>query len=265
MTVKWKAPASTGGSAITGYVVTAYVGSTAKKAVTVGDVLTATVTGLTNGTSYVFRVHAVNSMGAGPNSAASAAVVPATVPGPPTAVSGARGNARVTVKWKAPASTGGSAITGYVVTAYVGSTAKKAVTVGNVSTATVTGLTNGTSYVFRVHAVNSMGAGPNSAASAAAVPATVPGPPTAVSGARGNARVTVKWKAPASTGGSAITGYVVTAYVGSTAKKAVTVGNVLTATVIGLTNGTSYTFTVAARNALGSGPASTHSAAVQPL
>ena len=39
---------------------TAYVGSAAKKTVTVGTVLAATLTGLTNGASYTFRVHALN-------------------------------------------------------------------------------------------------------------------------------------------------------------------------------------------------------------
>ena len=264
VTLKWKAPTSTGGSPITGYVITAYAGTTAKKTVTVGNVLTASVTGLTNGTAYTFRVHALNKVGAGPNSTASAAITPATVPGAPTTVTGIAGNAKVTLKWKAPTSTGGSPITGYVVTAYAGTTAKKTVTVGNVLTASVTGLTNGTAYTFRVHALNKVGAGPNSTASAAITPATVPGAPTTVTGIAGNAKVTLKWKAPTSTGGKPITAYVVSAYAGTTVKKTVTVGNVLTASVTGLTNGTKYTFTVAARNAVGTGTASAHSAVATP-
>ena len=78
-----------------------------------------TVTGLTNGTAYTFTVAAINSVGTGPASAASNSVTPApvvTVPGAPTIGTATAGNASATVTWTAPASNGGSAITGYVIT-----------------------------------------------------------------------------------------------------------------------------------------------------
>ena len=71
-------------------------------------------------------------------------------------------------------------------------------------------------------------------------------------------RRSVSWTAPGS-GGSAITSYTVTPYVGSAAQTPVTVSGSPPATlttVSGLTNGTSYTFTVSATNAVGTGPAS---------
>ena len=55
------------------------------------------------------------------------------------------------------------------------------------------------------------------------------------------------WKAPSSTGGSAITGYVIKPSIGA----AVTVGKVTSYTITKLTNGTAYTFTVAAKNSGG--------------
>ena len=73
--MNWTAPASNGGSAITGYVVTPYIAGVAQAAQTFSSAATTeTVTGLTAGTSYTFKVAAVNAAGTGPASAASAAV-----------------------------------------------------------------------------------------------------------------------------------------------------------------------------------------------
>jgi putative cell wall-binding protein/subtilisin family serine protease len=88
-----------------------------------------------------------------------------------------------------------------------------------------------------------------------------PGPPTSVAGVAHNASVLVSWSAPASNGGRTISGYTVTALPdGATC---VTTG-ALSCTVLGLTNGQAYTFTVTATNALGTGPPSNPSASVTP-
>ena len=95
---------------------------------------------------------------------------------------------------------------------------------------------------------------------------TAPGAPTGVTATAGNGSANVSWIAPSS-GGSAITGYTVTPYIGSNAQTPVTVtGNppATNTTVNGLTNGTTYTFTVTAANAIGTGPASAASNAVTP-
>ncbi len=90
-------------------------------------------------------------------------------------------------------------------------------------------------------------------------PATARPAPTGVTATPGNASAAVSWTAPAD-GGSAITGYTVTPYIGTTAQTPMTVHRHARrrprATVTGLTNGTAYTFTVAATNAVGTGPAS---------
>ena len=63
------------------------------------------------------------------------------------------------------------------------------------------------------------------------------------------------WTAPASDGGNAITGYRVTPYIGSTAQTPILTGSAATSyKVTGLANGTTFTFTVAAINGVGTGP-----------
>ena len=90
-------------------------------------------------------------------------VPPPSVPGAPTIGTATAGDASAIVSWSAPASNGGSAITGYVVTPYIGASAQTTTTVGNVTSTSVTGLTNGTAYTFRVAAINAVGAGGQSA------------------------------------------------------------------------------------------------------
>ena len=256
--MSWTAPASDGGTAITGYVVTPSIGGVAQTPVTFTSAATTqTVTGLTNGTAYTFTVAALNGVGTGPDSAPSAAVTPATLAAAPTGVSGTSGNTQVALSWTAPASDGGSAITGYVVTPSIGGVAQTPVTFTSAATTqTVSGLTNGTAYTFTVAALNGVGTGPDSAPSAAVTPATTPGAPTIVSGTGGLAQVTLSWTAPASNGGSAITGYIVTPYLFGVAQTPVTFTSAATTeTVTGLFTGL-YTFTVQAVNGVGTGPAS---------
>ncbi len=167
-TVTWTAPASNN-SPITGYIVTPYLNGVAQAPQSYGATATTqTLTGLTAGASYTFTVAAVNAIGTGSASPQSAAVVPYALPGAPTIGSVSAGDSAATVNWTAPASNGGSAITGYVVTPYIAGVAQTAQTFSSAATTeTVTGLTPGTSYTFKVAAVNAAGTGPASAASAA--------------------------------------------------------------------------------------------------
>jgi trimeric autotransporter adhesin len=133
------------------------------------------VSGLTANTSYTFTVTATNSFGVSNASAASNSITTATTPGAPTSVTvtdpGIDGYAAVS--WTAPASNGGSAITDYVIQYSSNSGSSWTTFSDGTSTstsATVTGLTIGTAYVFRVAAVNVVGTGSYSTASASFTP-----------------------------------------------------------------------------------------------
>jgi probable HAF family extracellular repeat protein len=126
-------------------------------------------------------------------------------------------------------------------------------------TAVQVGLRLGIVVTARHGADATQDASSNSPLTSAVLPAP-PGAPTGVGATAGDGSATVSFSAPAADGGGAITGYTVTASPGGAtahgASSPIVVG--------GLANGTTYTFTVAATNAGGTGPASAPSSAVTP-
>jgi hypothetical protein len=140
--------------------------------------------------------------GSNPKSVAALATLlsgisaPATAPGAPTGVTASAGNGSATVSWSAPASTGGSPVTGYTVTSTpAGATCTTAAT-----SCTLVGLTNGTSYTFTVLATNVIGSGSPSAASAPMVPALPAGATITAVGSLVTAAGTTLTVSPASLG-----------------------------------------------------------------
>ncbi len=96
-----------------------------------------------------------------------------SAPAAPSAPSASAGDGQATVNWSAP-DDGGSPITKYTVTPYIGSSAQtpKLVTGNPAATSTtVSGLTNGTAYTFKVSATNAIGTSAESAASNSVTPA----------------------------------------------------------------------------------------------
>ncbi|MGA2010453.1 MAG: DUF4082 domain-containing protein, partial [Solirubrobacteraceae bacterium] len=90
--------------------------------------------------------------------------------------------------------------------------------------------------------------------------------PLDVTSSPASGQALVSWIDPTTTGGATISGYTITPYIGNTAQTPVQVsgGTATSAVVSGLTDGTSYTFTVAAVESTGASPASSASAAVIP-
>src|SRR5207253_1954506 len=188
--------------------------------------------------AYTFSVVATNAVGPSQPSARSSAVTPGTLPSAPTNVVATGGVASATISWTAAAN-GGSPITSYTITPYVGAAAQVPTTITGSPPATLltlTGLTNGTTYTFTVSASNASGTGAPSPASGPVTPAGPPAAPAGVSAVPGNASASISWTAPAN-GGSAINGYTVTPFIGANPQTGTTVGAAaVSATVGGLTN-----------------------------
>src|SRR5260370_21437316 len=149
--------------------------------------------------------------------AVAAAALDVLAPGPPTGLTAVAGDSKVTLSWATPESTADAdPATSYNV--YEGTTAGfqdgavAATSAG--TTATVTGLANGTTYYFTVTGVNAGGQGPASS-EASATPVSPPGHPPPLTATPANSRVRLSWAAPASDGGSPVTSYHV--YDGTTA------------------------------------------------
>jgi titin len=216
---------------------------------------TATVNGLTNDSSYVFRVKGKNTAGLGPASN-EITVTPSTssqqVPGAPTNLSGTAGDSQVSLTWTAGV---GETATDYQVEYKENESLAWLIYDDGVSTNTNTvasGLTNGTSYNFRVKGKNS--AGTSSASNEVTVtPTKQLGAPINLTGIAGDGRVTLSWTAPES---ADITDYQVEYKTSTTDTWSVFNDGVsvnTTAVVTGLTNGTSYDFRVAGIDTAGLG------------
>jgi surface protein len=274
LAVAWTAPASTGGSAITDYLVE-YRISPSGAWTTFNDgvstTTTATITGLTDGTAYDVRVSAVNAAGTGTASTAATAT-PGAAPAAPTGLTLTAGAGQLTASWTAPAATGGSPITDYVVeyrTSPSGTWTTFADGVSTATTATITGLTNGTAYDVRISAANSLGAG-TASATATATPDAAPAAPTgltATASTTTTGALDLTWTAPASNGGSAITDYAIeyrTSPSGTWTTFADGTSTATTATITGLAGATAHDVRVSAVNAAGTGTASANATATAP-
>ncbi|MFI7587705.1 fibronectin type III domain-containing protein [Spongisporangium articulatum] len=259
--VSWTAPGYTGISPITGYTVTARdtTDPAATPVTTTVAGTSTTATGLTAGHDWTFTVIASNSAGRSVPSAASAPVTPFSAPG-------------ITSEPVPNGTVGTDYRFGFTATGYPASTftvSGGALAPGlNLSSA---GVLSGTpsaagSFGFTVRAAN--GHDPVAERNVTMTVAAIrPGAPTKVTATAGNTSADVSWTAPASTGGTALTGYTVTAHDitdGATAPVTRTATGT-SATVPGLTAGHAWTFTVVASNAVGDGPASAPSDPVTPF
>ena len=136
---------------------------------------------------------------------------PAALASAPLLMSTSATDSAVTLVWAAPLNSGGAPITGYAIEQSVTSgvwTTAVGNTNSSVTTYQVTGLTNGTAYQFRVRAITIAGSG----SASIGLSATPFAAPSAVQNVRvvgGNGSVQLLWDKPASTGGAALSSYLV--------------------------------------------------------
>ena len=252
-------------------------------------VTTSSITGLTGGTTYTIVVEAIPTKGAQLGevgcsatssstsgtctlftAAPSTAIVAQDVPEAPSiaSVEGSSGQIELTV---GTPNLRGSTLSGYE------ATCGSVVASNDKSPITVTGLVNGISYTCTVKANSNQGYSAASNASEAVVPSTTPDTMEKPTGAALDASATISWTAVLATGGSGvvagiddggsgITGYEVAVYDSTNAlATSVSAAAGATSTVVsGLTNGTSYTAKVRAKNVNGAGTYSAASTTFTP-
>ncbi len=252
--LEWVAPANPGNPELTRYDL--FRGTTLGSVVYLANVTVGTLTyndtTAINGNTYVYVVKAVNTVGASPASN-SVTGSPGVPPGPPTSFTATGHRNQITLNWTAPV---GGGVSNYLV--YRGTA-----TGGEAATpiAIVTGTTYqddnvvaGTPYFYKVKANNSHGLSAfTDEKNATATPSTAPSAPLSLVATPGNDKVTLTWTAPADNGGSPVTGYQIWRSTGSSAatQLATVGGSTLTYVDSSGTEGTNYTYTVKAVNAVG--------------
>lgn len=159
--VDWVAPIA--GDAPTSYIVqykktvepdSAYITFSTPLAGTTID----TVTGLTNGISYSFRVAGVNASGTGAFTDVRDAMPTGPPPAPTTLISTPLSSS-AQIAFTDPISNGGATITNYEYSTNNGSTWQALSPTDATSPITIPGLTDGTTYAIKIRAVNSYGSG----------------------------------------------------------------------------------------------------------
>lgn len=231
--LSWTAPtglANTGGNPVTGYIIYlseisstgSIISTTSTNISGTPPATTYTIPGLTHATLYAIQISSINCSGVGPLSAPPLYVTTSSIPpSAPTNVVITNCNTGYTnsviLTWTAPIDDGGSPITNYVVyyrTSSVGSSPAGIWytydTNSSATTATISFLTPGISYDFKVAAQNAAGVGIFSSpivSSSSFNPPTAPTNLTAVTNSNGF--VILTWTASTQEGAQFISYYVI--------------------------------------------------------
>jgi len=200
-------------------------------------------TALTNGSTFFYKIAAVNAGGTSTQSIEVTATPAAPVPTAPYGLAATDSSGQVALTWYTTALA--TSYNVYRGTASGGETLAASGLTG--ATYTSTGLTNGTTYYFKVAAVDAAGTGPMSAEFNTAPQASAPAAPTGVTATGASGQITVNWTAV-----PGATSYNIANSLTSGTETVFQTGVTGTSyTNTGLTNGTVYYFKVQAGNSGG--------------
>ena len=214
----------------------------------------AVVGGLLGGSTYSFKIRAVSESAVSSWSSAVTAS-PVTSPSAPSKPTTSNSGLDVTVRWTAPASDGGAAVSSYVVTEI--NLGISQTTNASTFSAQFTGLNAGSKVKFNVRALNGVTTeGTTSPTSDELTLPNVPNQVTGVTVARGasDGDIQASWSTPGN-GGSTLTGLEVFLRSGGADIQTLQVTDIAATTAVfsSLAGGT-YTVQVLGKNAIGSGP-----------
>lgn len=185
-------------------------------------------------------------------------VTGAQAPSAPTIGSITAGDGSLSVAYTGSASNGGASITNYDYSIDDGANWVTPTTPSTSSPLVISSLSNGTTYQVKIRARNSAGPGTesNSVNGTPVGAATAPGAPTISAITAGDTQLSVAFTAPGSNGGAAITNYDYSTDNGGTWTTPSSASTSSPLVITGLTNSTSYTVKIRARNSVGPGTAS---------
>ena len=172
------------------------------------------VAGLCEKVPYQLTMTASNAAGTSVVSAPSPWVVPlpASAPKAPQLVQVLGRSGALRLAWSPSAFNGGKPVSAYLVKVKKGTTLVKSVTTtAKATSASVTGLVNGTTYTVTVQAKNAVGASGVSTMTGKPSPVYPASAPTQISARPdGTGKVVLAWAAPVDDGGAAVSGFTVT-------------------------------------------------------